>query len=86
MEDSLLLAILCSMVGGYIAGRLRTNGIPSGSISGIVAGIIMMFDMIIREGDSHSTLFGIMITVIFIIGGGLGELIFNILKNRAPKK
>ena len=82
VEEYLLLAIPCSMVGGYIAGRLRTNGIPSGPVSGIIAGIVMMIDMIVREGDVRSTMFGIIITIIFIIGGGLGELIFNIVKNR----
>ena len=40
---NILAAFPCSIVGGYIAGRLRTNGIPSGAVSGIVAGFIMVF-------------------------------------------
>lgn len=76
---NLLMAFPCSIVGGYIAGRLRTNGIPSGAASGLVAGFIVVIYMGGNYGDwQRSIMFGAIIVIIWVIGGGLGELISNI--------
>ncbi|VVB88712.1 Uncharacterised protein [uncultured archaeon] len=70
------------MTGGYIAGKLRTNGFSSGPVSGLVAGFIVMLNMAVNENDWRSIFFVIIITIIFVVGGGLGELIFNISKKK----
>lgn len=68
----LLLALPCSIIGSYISCILGTNEIPSGVISGIIAGFIVMILY-------NERMFGIVIMIIFIIGGSLGELIFRIV-------
>lgn len=76
---NVVAAFPCSMVGGYVAGRLRTNGIPSGAVSGLVAGFILIVYVAESTGEWHrSMMFGVIMITAWIIGGGLGELIYNV--------
>ncbi len=74
------------MIGGYIACRLRTNEFPSGPVSGLVAGFIITSDMAVKEGDWRSFMFGFIITMIFCVGGYLGELISSVRKNNIIRR
>jgi len=75
--------IPCSIVGGYAAGRLKVSMIPSGAASGLAAGIILMLYAGISYGDwPISVTGGVIMAIIWIIGGVLGDLLAIIGKNR----
>ncbi|MCZ7355764.1 MAG: hypothetical protein O8C66_02225 [Candidatus Methanoperedens sp.] len=74
----------CSKVGGYVAGRLKTNVIPSGAASWLVASIILMLYTGISYGEwPRSLVFGAVMAIVWIIGGGLRDLIAIMGKNEA---
>ncbi|MDD5474043.1 MAG: hypothetical protein PHU34_07825 [Candidatus Methanoperedens sp.] len=73
----------CSAVGGYVAGRLKASAIPSGAASGLVAAIILTLYMSVSYGDwTRSVMFGVIMAIIWIIGGVLGDLVAIMGKNK----
>ncbi len=65
----------CSAVGGYVAGRLKASVIPSGAASGLAAAILLTLYTSASFGDwTRSATFGLMMAIIWIIGGVLGDL------------
>ncbi len=81
--SNFLAGFPCSAVGGYVAGRLKTSEIPSGAVSGIIACVVLILYMGISYGDwSRSVMFGVIMGILWIIGGVLGDLIAIMRKNR----
>lgn len=65
----------CSIVGGYVAGRIK-SGVNSGAASGLAAGIMLLFYTGLSYGDwERSITAGVIMTIIWIIGGATGDLL-----------
>jgi len=66
----------CSAVGGYVAGRLKESEIPSGAASGLIASTILILYTGISYGDlPRSVMFGVIMAILWIIGGIVGDLL-----------
>ena len=71
---SVLIVFLCPLIGGYVTARLgQSNGARMGAYSGLVAGLIVLLTSAIVSNLSPSTtLLGVFIAILGVLGGGLG--------------
>ncbi len=71
-----LAGIPCSAVGGYVASRLKESVVPAGAASSIIGGIVLILYVGINYGDwPRSVTGGVIMAIIWIIGGVLGDLL-----------
>ena len=71
---SVLTALLCSLIGGYVAARLEhMNGARLGALSGFGAGLVVVFAAAIASSLAlNTTLAGVLMMVVGTFGGGVG--------------
>jgi len=71
---AVLAALLCSVIGGYLATRLaKMRGLATGALSGVVAGVVVLLIAAAVTGlAANSTLAAILVIPAWAAGGALG--------------
>jgi len=71
---AVLAALLCSVIGGYLATRrAKVRGLATGALSGVVAGVVLLLIAAAVTGlAANSTLAAILVMPAWAAGGALG--------------
>lgn len=71
---AVLAALLCSVIGGYLATRrAKVRGLATGALSGVAAGVVVLLIAAAVTGlAANSTLAAILLTPFWTLGGAMG--------------